>query len=1255
MLYYLLTARPPFAAETFEATLARVLGEEPLPPRHLNPSVPRDLEILCLKCLEKDPQRRFASASGLADELERFLESRPIQSRPIHLVGKVARWCRRKPALATMSATVVVAVTLGLTGVLTQWRRAERSASAERVHRLEAEHALHRLELQRAGELFASQNAAAGLASLALLLRQDPGNRAVANWLLAELTHRSWPLPVLEALPHPEEAHYAEFSPDGARILTAAMDNAVRLWETASGRPIGSPMQHEPGLVDRLGRDYFEGNLKPIVARFSPDGLRLATGSVDHTARVWDAQTGQPLTPSLPHPDWVTAVAFSPDGARLATACRDGRIRLWRARTGEWLGEPMRHAKCVNFMAFSPDGRRLLTGSDDATAQVWDAETGQPIGKPIRHGRVVKAGQFSPDGRRVATASQDGTARLWDAATGEPLSPPLHHENQVVALAFSPDGGSLATASLDSTVRLWDGLTGAPQGRPLEHGGTVRSVQFSPEGERLLTGAEDKKAYLWDLRTSQLAGEPIQHQDAVWSARFSPDGQRVVTASSDRTAQVWDVRPGAALPRHLPVTSQTHWVHWSPDGHRVLVGAWAPVLFDSATAQAREHKLRGHGHPICANFSPDSRRVLLSYGSEPAQVWDLEAEECVVQFDDRTRAVPACFSPDGRFILTGSGDGTAALREAGSYQLVRSFPHQPTAAVTFAEFSPDGQRVLTESGGTIRLWNPADGLLKAQWPAHAAEITVAHFSPDGRRVVTASKDGTARVWDAASGAPVTPPLRHRGGVHQAAFSPDGARVVTASQDDTARLWDARSGAAMGEPFRHNGAVLWAGFSPEGDRVVTTAEDGTARLWDGRTGQVLASPFKHPFFVNHAEFSPDGTQLATACQGRSGWIWDVPVVEAPVPAWLAELAEAVAGQRTALDRAAEQVPATEFIRLRRVLADASDGQPGDRWLEWFLADRSNRSVGPGASLSVHQAVAAQAQEAAIGSSAPCPQLASWIALHPARAGLWARASRIALEEHRSRSDPALLARAGWFSRRALDLAPTEAAAWWAHADWLAAAGDSADALRAMKTGAQLRVRQRSFLARLWRDARTGRPGSGRPSRLTPKPSSRIATSRASTRRNGDGPCWGTRASIVGKARRRRPCGIIGWLTPSPCRHVILRRRNGCWTCPHSTTPTSRPIGAACASPGITCPPCRAGGRPSAGSSSTSGAPFNSTGAVVPGGWSIRTPSWASPWDGVASASISSTPPSPPTRRVRSRGPTRCVSRTANRSSCRSAWT
>ena len=255
------------------------------------------------------------------------------------------------------------------------------------------------------------------------------------------------------------------FSPDGARVVMTACPRTGRpaCGTRESGTPIGKPLPRMKGSV--------------VGAVFSPDGMRVATASADKTARVWDVATGAPIGKPLEHDGKVNGAAFSPDGKWVVTASDDHTARIWDTATGAPIGQPLLHAGAVWSASFSPDGKWVVTASSDHTARLWDAATGAPLGKALAHNGRVYSAMFSPDGARVVTASGDNAARIWDAVTGAPIGAPMHHDDSVYDAEFSPDGKRIVTASNDDTARVWDAATGKPLGNPMHKSCTGEAGQ----------------------------------------------------------------------------------------------------------------------------------------------------------------------------------------------------------------------------------------------------------------------------------------------------------------------------------------------------------------------------------------------------------------------------------------------------------------------------------------------------------------------------------------------------------------------------------------------------------------------------------------------------------------------------------------------------------------------------------------------------------------------------------------------------------
>jgi eukaryotic-like serine/threonine-protein kinase len=624
ILYYLLTGRPPFLSQSLEEALGRLLHSEPVAPRLLTPAIPRDLETICLKCLEKDPRQRYLSAQALADDLGRWLRREPIRARPSTPPERVIKWIRRKPAIAALSALLLLGASLGIPALLWKWRQATQHAIAERRARDRADAALSEVQIQIAERMFADNETSMALAYLALVLRQNATNPVVAGRVFSNLTHQVLIVPLVHPLHHDGPVYLAQFSPDGRRVVTASGDGTAQVWDANTGQPVTPPLKHR-------GPVWF--------AQFSPDSLRVVTASEDKTAQIWDANTGQPVTPPLEHAWGVGFAYFSPDGKRVVTDTwePDWTLRLWDAQSGLLLSQPITNVHRLRCYPFSPDGQRLVTSYGGHSAQIWNAITGAPL-LSLNHDDFVWTAEFSLDGQRVITACRDGTARIWDGRKGKQTAPPLYHGESLWTAHLSPDGRWVVTVCNDTTIQLWDANTGraltGPRYQTTEedaaeyeayearvgpvHQETPRYAQFSPDGNLLLI-AFGRSPQLLSAESGTALTAPFQH-DLLRSAEFAPDSQRVVTASLKGTVLIWGIKIG------------DHWRHSSLTNapaqgfdRRLEVGsepvpAWVPALLESI---AQQHLVsQDLTRPVDeAEFWSLKKQLLESRASDPWTMW----------------------------------------------------------------------------------------------------------------------------------------------------------------------------------------------------------------------------------------------------------------------------------------------------------------------------------------------------------------------------------------------------------------------------------------------------------------------------------------------------------------------------------------------------------------------------------------------------------------------------------------------------------
>ena len=785
LLYNLLTGRPPFLASTVRETLRLVFETEPVSPRVLVPTVPRDLETICLKCLEKDPARRYNSAQELAEELARFQRREPILARPISRPEQAVRWCRRHPAIAALAATIVIALTVTSGIFYSSARRIEVARAKEEIARIDAQDGLYAANMLVSSSGFA---VAGGFDPLSLReslenARPKPGQREIRGFEWRHYWVRAQSDALASLTGHHHVVDVTLYSPDGTRFVTHSIDGNLRLWDAATTHEL-----HSLEGVASLGG-------------FIANGQQLVFSRPDSSLWKIDLAT-HAVSP------------VRPTGARLLAALPDGRhvvvfgpkllpiVQTLDENAAPQNSPELPPGICATVSA---DGRRAAVGGPMYPGIfVFDLATGRQLAA-ITDPRAVIGLALSPDGERIVSASFDGVLKIWDVSRAIETHSFKAFLDPVWGIAFSPDGRSLAAGGNNRVVKIWDTVSWAPLEELSGHTSTIRCVAFSNDGRRLISGGEDDLALVWPPKVTRLPNEmPRLLRGPAWLDRtpgiaFSPDSRLFTGSAADGQVKVWRTDTIECLAT-FPTDART--VAFSPDGKTVLsegqdgtVQRWP--LAGSSVAQLVFPKAK------FANWQVDPLTPL----------------ERVTLIADQPETRAQCHLCD----ISSARDGifSGAMLTA------------PTIAM-----SPDGRTMFIGlPQGTVEAWDVGPQKKRLTFSAHKLGVTALAVSADGRYLATGSLDNSTALWDAATGQLLATFRSHNRPVWALAFSPDGQTLAAGSCDKQIilnsvplRRTVANLPLYIGEPKGYEQEVRLLRFSPDGNILAAALGDGTVRFF-----------------------------------------------------------------------------------------------------------------------------------------------------------------------------------------------------------------------------------------------------------------------------------------------------------------------------------------------------------------------------------------------------------------------------------------
>ena len=792
VLFELLTGRAPFLGRSSLDVLRLVADTEPPPPRSLAPGLDRDLEAVCLRCLEKDPARRYASAAALADDLECWLRQEPLSIRPRSLRERAWKWVRRRPLIAALAAACALAVVLGLTGILWQYHRAVVAAEQARANELVARRNAYLAEMAVADQALERKDWRTIHGVLARP-RPAPGEPDLRGWEWRYLWGASRSEASVFAGYRPGAIRSLALLSEGAQLAVGREELGFELWDVRTGKLLyalpeainrvvdenhafgnivscrlaavpgtdllaytdcRSPTNACVRLLDMKTRTTVRSLPLPWIPRHlavSHDGRLLACSTMggDNRVLVFEVGSGALLLTirSKYMPDWSggNSLAFTPDGSAITveelTLERRGGLRLVEIATGRdrfWL--PMGQ-DYVQGVGISPDGKWLVAsgGFDRGQLRVWDLGTGR-LAHELDFG--CRAVQFDPHGQRLFAGL--GVLRVPEFTFEHVLE---GQDDGFAASAVTADGRGYLTPSTAGEILRWDLQAPAQTRSPLRLEPPIDEVAWLPADRGLLTVSTNGSCHEALAPDFSIRPLPQLGNDAAACLLVSPEGPMAIARKSGKITlhRLSDYAPEGTLDSGSGSVIRLE----ALEKHGLLV-AWCGRSYSNRVLQfwdprKRERVWEVQLPPLDRSFSVSAHEgVVYEVFSDHLIGYDPSLRRSFRRDLDHQNAGRISFSPDGRWAFCDGRDNNRLLDAA----TLKTVAQPREAGGTHGSSFGNGEPRLWLSGGRVMGLDSHRLLLNLG--KTAGFLQVPKISPGGGSVMERLNSGPYLLWRAPS-------------------------------------------------------------------------------------------------------------------------------------------------------------------------------------------------------------------------------------------------------------------------------------------------------------------------------------------------------------------------------------------------------------------------------------------------------------------------------------------------------------------------